>query len=530
LILKLSKDSLIFNSINKLAKMSFQGYQQNYTDIKFLYSKPEEWIGKITTVKGWIKFFRVSGGKGKSIAFVRLSDGSCLETLQIIYDVKSLSETQKEYFDDLLKKGKTGMSIMTTGLVVKSPAKGQPIEMQAHTYEIYGDVADADTYPISKNDHTMEFLRTVPHLRGRTDTHQAIMRVKNVLRLACAEYFDQLGFAEVQVPLITDNECESGANPYSLTTLLGDGQITSIPTKEDKKTIDFTQDFFRKRAYLTVSGQLHLEALVLGGLAKAWTMTTAFRAEPSTGWRHLGEFWMLELEFSFGTLEDNMKVNEGCIKYCLENVLKKCRSELEFFQQKFKPGLIQTIEKYVAKPFVVSTHAECVKLMLDDIASGKVKIDSDKAPDGPLYVFKEAPGYADDLSKDHERYITEVLFDGMPVFVRFFPAKIKAFYMPKIDEGSEIEHVDGFDAIFPEIGEIIGGSQRETDYDSLLARMHEMGVKPESLEFYLDLRKYGTVPHGGSGIGFDRLMMLCTGIHNIRDMVPFPRAFEMCYY
>lgn len=510
--------------------MSFEGYKQNYTDIKFLYNKPEEWIGKVTTVKGWIKFFRVSGGKGKSIAFVRLSDGSCLETLQIIYDVKSLPEAQKEYFDDLLKKGKTGMSIMTTGLVVKSPAKGQPIEMQAHTYEIYGDVADADTYPISKNDHTMEFLRTVPHLRGRTDTHQAIMRVKNVLRLSCTEYFDQLGFAEVQVPLITDNKCESGANPYSLTTLLGDGQLTSIPTKEDKKTIDFTQDFFRKRAYLTVSGQLHLEALVLGGLSKAWCMTTAFRAEPSQSPLHMGEFWMLELEFSFGTLEDNMKVNEGCIKYCMNKVLERCHSELEFLQSKFKPSLIETIKRYATKPFVISTHEECVKLMLIDIESGKVKIDPEKKAGDDIHIFKEIPTLDGDLSKDHEKYITQILYDDIPVFVCYYPAPIKAFYMPKINKGDKIERVQNFDLLMPGIGEVVGGSMRETDHDELLSRMKEMGIKPESLQFYLDLRKYGTVPHGGSGIGFDRLMLVITGISNIRDTIPFPRAHELCYF
>ena len=502
--------------------MAFTDYKQTHTDIKDLYSKPEEYIGTTVTVNGWIKTFRSSGGKGKTLGFARLSDGSCLQTLQIIYDVKTLTD------DTIFKKGKTGVSIMTTGLIVKSPKTGQPIEMQAHTYQIYGDVVNPETYPISKSEHSMEYLRTVQHLRYRTDTHASIGRIKSVMRLAAAEYFDKHGFAEVQVPCVTDNECESGANPFCLTTLLSD-KIDTIPTT-DGSIIDYTQDFFKKRCYLTVSGQLHLEALVLGGLGKAWTMTTAFRAEPSTGIRHLGEFWMLELEFCFGTLEDNMKVNEGCIKHCLTKVLERCYPELEFLQQKFKPNLIETLKKYVDNSFVISTHEECVKIMLDDITSGKVKIDPEKKADSDLHIFKEIPGYADDLSKDHERYITEVIFNGMPVFVRYFPAKVKAFYMPKIDTGADIEHVDGFDLLFPEIGEVVGGSQRESDYDTLLSRMIEMGVKPESLEFYLDLRKYGTVPHGGSGIGFDRLMMVSTGIFNIRDMIPFPRAFEMCYF
>ncbi len=503
--------------------MSFTDYVQSYTDVKNLYSKPDDFIGLVVTVKGWLKTFRTAGGKNKMLGFARLSDGSCIQTLQVIYDVKTLTD------DSIFKKGKTGISIMTTGLIVKSPKTEQPIEMQAHSYQIYGDVTNPETYPISKSEHSMEYLRTVPHLRYRTDTHLSIGKVKSVMRFAMAEYFDKHGFVEVQVPCITDNSCESGANAFTITTLLGGENISSVPVTKDNN-IDYTQDFFKKHCYLTVSGQLHLEALVLGGLNKAWTMTTAFRAEPSTGPRHLGEFWMLELEFCFGTLEDNMKVNEGCIKHCLTKVLEKCYPELEFLQQKFKPNLIETLKKYTANPFIISSHTECVKLMLDDISSGKVKIDVNKKPDADLYTFKEAPGYADDLSKDHERYITEVLFSGMPVFVRFFPVGIKAFYMPKIDKGADVEHVDGFDLLFPEIGEVVGGSQRESDYDTLLERMIEMGVKPESLDFYLELRKYGTVPHGGSGIGFDRLMMIITGIFNIRDMIPFPRAYEMCYF
>jgi asparaginyl-tRNA synthetase len=224
-----------------------------------------------------------------------------------------------------------------------------------------------------------------------------------------------------------------------------------------------------------------------------------------------------------------MRVNEGCIKHALKKVLERCYKELEFLQ-KYKPGLIDTIKKYISQPFVISSHAECVKMMLADIQSGKVKIDPEKTPDSDLFVFKEAPEYADDLSKDHERYITEVLFGGMPVFVRFFPAPIKSFYMPKVDLGAEVEHVDGFDLLFPEIGEVVGGSQRESDYDKLLDRMKEMGVGQEGLQYYLDLRKYGTCPHGGSGVGMDRLMMICTGIFNIRDMIPFPRAYEHCHF
>lgn len=506
--------------------MSFEAYKQSYTDIKELFAQPDEWINKTVITCGWVKTFRASS---KDLAFVSLKDGSCLQHLQIIFNKKSLPDNQKSDFDDLFLKGNTGMSLKVTGQIVKSPGKKQTIEMQALTCQILGEIMDPSTYPISKNELSMDFLRTVPHLRCRTDTFASIMRIKSVLRLAISEYFDSLNFHEVQVPCITDNECESGANPFTVTTMF-DNDINKIPLKDDNKTVDFSQDFFKKHCYLTVSGQLHLESLILGGLSKAFCITTAFRGEESTGPRHLAEFWMLELEFAHCLLEDNMKVNEGCIKYCLKKVLEKCMPELEFFQHKFKPKLIETLEKYANVPFIVSSHQECVKMMLDDIENGKVKINPDKIPDGDLYTFREAPGYADDLSKDHERYITEVLFNNMPVFVRFFPAKIKSFYMPKIDVGAEVEHVDGFDMLMPEIGEVIGGSQRESNYEKLLGRMKEMGVNPDSLEYYLNLRKWGTVEHGGSGIGIDRLLLVICGIFNIKDMIPFPRAFEMCQY
>jgi asparaginyl-tRNA synthetase len=478
-------------------------YKQAHVDISKIYKDPTQFIGKVVTVNGWIKLFR----KGKSVSFVRLSDGTSLQTLQIVFDAKSS-------FDDLLKRGKTGVSIKVVGLIVESLGKEQSIEMQAQTYQIYGDVVDADTYPIAKSEQTMEYLRTVPHLRYRTDTHACVGRIKSSVKYAVAEFFKSHGFAEIQVPCITDNECESGANPFTVTTVVGD---------------DHSKDFFKKHCYLTVSGQLHLEAVVLGGLQKAWTTTTAFRAEPSMSPLHMAEFWMTELEFCFGDIYDNIRVNELCIKHCISKVLEECYSDLEFLQEKFKPTLIETLKKYATTPFIITTHAECVKQMLVDIEKGTVKIDPNKTA-YDLCVFKDLPAYDDDLTKDHEKYITGIMYNGLPVFVREYPAKIKAFYMPKVNKGDQIERVDNFDMLMPEIGEVVGGSMRETDYDELKSRMIEMGVNPETLQFYLDLRKYGTVPHGGSGIGFDRLMLAITGMGNIRDMVPFPRSYETCYY
>lgn len=490
-------------------------YKQLHTDIKQIFANPDNYVGKITTICGWVKTFR----KGKKMGFCKVNDGTCVEQLQLIFDVGLLAEGHKDYFEPFFQKVVTGMSLKAIGLMVASPKAEQPVELQVHSYEILGEVMNPETYPIAKTELGLDFLRTIPHLRVRTDTFASVNRIKSVMKLAFAEYFDQLGFHEVQVPLITDNECESGANPFTVTTVLGDGKISSIPVKaDDKGSIDFHSDFFRKRAYLTVSGQLHLEAIIQGGLQKAFTWTTACRAEPSNGKMHLGEFWMLELEFCFCTLEDNMKVNEGAIQYCLKRVLEKCHSELTFLQNKFDPTLISKLEKYATTPFIRTTHEKCVKQMLEDEAAGKVK-------------FEKSPKLDDDLSREHEHYITDVIYGGMPVFVQEFPYSCKAFYMTKITEGSQNDKVKNFDLLWPALGEIVGGSQRETDYNKLIKQMKEKQIKPESLEFYSDLRKYGTVPHGGSGIGVDRLLMaICGNSMNIRDMVPFPRAYEMCYF
>lgn len=491
-------------------------YKQQHTDIKQIIAKPTDYVGKIVTICGWIKTFRA--GKKNSLGFCKLNDGTCVEQLQILFDKSLLAENHKTYFDQIFEKATTGVSLKVIGPIVPSPKAEQPVELQAHSYEILGEVQDPETYPIAKTELGLDFLRTVPHLRVRTDTFASVNRIKSVMKLAFAEYFDQLGFHEVQVPLITDNECESGANPFTVTTVLGDGKVNGLPVKpDDKNAIDFHADFFRKRTYLTVSGQLHLEAIVLAGLQKAYCLTLACRAEPSTGKMHLGEFWMLELEFCFCKLEDNMTVNEGAIKYCIQKVLSRCKSELTFLQNKFDPTLISKLEKYVSTPFIRTTHEKCVQQMLTDQAEGKVK-------------FIGSPKFDDDLSREHERYITDVMYGGLPVFVQFYPASVKAFYMPKINEGAQIERVQNFDLLAPGLGEITGGSQRETNYDKLIERMKEMNVKPESLEFYSDLRKYGTVPHGGSGIGFDRLVMLMTSMENIRDCVPFPRSYETCQF
>jgi len=406
-------------------------YKQSYSSIKDLYVTSNEFIGQIVTVCGWIKTARIMGKKARRIGFVELSDGSQQQRLQLIFDSKLLAEEKKDYFDELYNRATTGVSLRVMGMVVKSPAPEQPIELQVHQYDILGDVGDPEKYPIAKTDLGIEYLRTIPHLRIRTDTFSCVARIKSCMKLAVAEYFDKLGFFEVQVPLITDNECESGANPFTVTTLMGDGKVTSIPVKDDKVSIDYHKDFFKGKRFLTVSGQLHLETYALA-LSKVWTMTVACRAEPSNGRLYLGEFWMVEQEFCFEKLKDNIAVNEGVIKHCIRKVLEKCRQDLEFLQEKFDKDLIKKLEKYTSLPYVVTTHEDCIKRMLDDEVAGKVR-------------FETTPKYDDDLSKEHERYITDVMHDGIPVFVCYYPFTCKAFYMKKCDIVTQKIACENFD-------------------------------------------------------------------------------------
>jgi asparaginyl-tRNA synthetase len=474
------------------------------TQISHILDDPEKYFDKTVTVNGWVKTARK-----QKLVFALISDGSCVQYFQVIFDDKNFESDQEKLYKNLI----TGCSLTVTGKVIKSPKPKQPVELHATEYKVHGMIADKE-YPISKNELTIDFLRQIPHLRSRTDLMSALMRIKSTAKFAVAEYFDKQSIPEVQVPLITDNECESGACPFTVSSIIEDGSIAKMPMKDN--VLDFTRDFFGKRVYLTVSAQLHLEALVCGALSKAWCMTTAFRAEPSTGPMHLGEFWMLEYEKCFGTLKDNMETTEGVIKFAISKVLDRNMKDLEFLQERNKPDLIETLKRHVVTPFAVSSHEECVKQMLKDQEEGKVK-------------FETQPKYDEDLAKEHERYITKVLFKG-PVFVRYFPTKVKAFYMPEIDagQGKEVTHVDGFDLLMDECGEIAGGSQRISDYDDLMKRMAINKIDPKSLEFYSDLRKYGTVPHGGAGIGFDRLMLVLTGEKNVRDVVPFPRSYKAC--
>lgn len=439
------------------------------------------------TVSGWVRTTRAQ----KKNSFVEIYDGGP-DHLQLFIP------GHVTY--------KTGASITATGTLVESPGKGQKYELKVTSHQLIGDVCD--DYPIVKTELTMDFLRQLPHLRIRTDTHQAIQRVKSEVMFAITCYFREQKFTQIQPTEITDNLCESGADPFLVVTPASQEDLA-------KHGFDSLCQFFKKKVALTVSSQLHLETMVCGGLSRAWCMSLVFRAEPSRGPLHLAEFSMPEYESCFSTLEENMQVSEGCLKYVFQHVLTHCQTDLQFLAGETK--LLEMLARYVATPFVRTTHQNVVQMMLDDVANGEV-------------TFDELPTFDGDLTKQHEKYITGTLFDGLPVFVRFFPKKIKSFYMPVIDKGQDVEHVDGFDLLFPEIGEIVGGSQREADYDTLVTRMKECGIDPDTMTFYSDQRKYGTVPHGGAGIGLDRLMMVITGVHNIQDMIPYPRKFEQCKY
>lgn len=486
---------------------------------KLYESESDEIIDKQVTIFGRIHNYRFGGNK--TLAFLEIMDGSTIRILQCVCNDK-LPE-YKQLWDHIQR----GATCSLTGTLIKSPAKGQPIELQVTNYKCHGQIAEL--YPISKT-ATRDFLRTIPHLRHHTMEFTAIQMIKQTVYNGFHEAMKLLNIGEVQPTLITSNECESGSFPFKVTTLYNDNK----------------EDFFDKPVYLTVSGQLHLEATVCGTLRDSYCMTTAFRAESSKSPLHLAEFCMPEWECIECGLDGNISIAEFTLKHIFKKVLEEYKYELEYLDQyrikeidrklkglldehkslkktmkkkdwvkkkkdiellcdeeRKRPSLIERLEKYVVKPFIVTCHQECVRLMNE----------SD-------FAFEEIPDYDKDFTKEHEKYITQVLFDNMPVFVCYYPKKVKAFYMPTIDE----THVDCYDLLFPYIGEVVGGSQRIDDYDKLSERMTECGISKEELGWYLDLRKYGSVPHGGAGLGLGRLLIAIIGIYNIKDMQEFPRA------
>ena len=435
-------------------------------------------------VKGWVRTRRDS----KDFSFVEVNDGSCLKNIQVIAN-NNLSN-----YEDI-KKLTTGSSVSIKGALVASQGGNQAFEIVATDIEIYS--LAPDDFPLQKKKHTDEYLRTIAHLRPRTNKYGAAFRVRSELSFAIHKFFNERGFRYVHTPIITGSDCEGAGEMFQVTTL----DLNNVP-KLPNGQIDYSQDFFGKPAHLTVSGQLNGEMYALG-LGDIYTFGPTFRAENSNTPRHAAEFWMIEPEMAFADLNDDMDLAEDMVRYCVKHVMSTCAEDLELFAKFVDPTLKDTLNSIVENGFARITYTEAIEIMKK---SGK--------------KFEYAPEYGVDLQTEHERYLAEEHFKR-PVIVRDYPKEIKAFYMRMNDDGKTVAAMD---VLVPRIGELIGGSQREERYDVLVQKIKDLGMNVEDYSWYLDSRKYGSVPHAGFGLGFERMMMLLTGIANIRDVIPFPRT------
>ena len=441
--------------------------------------------GQKVLAKGWVRTKRGN----KNVAFIALNDGSTINNIQIVADVAKFEE-------ELLKRITTGACIAVTGDLVESMGSGQAVEIQADAIRIYGE-ADPNTYPLQKKGHTLEFLRTIAHLRPRTNTFGAVLRIRHAMAFAIHKYFNDKGFVYLHTPIITASDCEGAGDMFQVTTL----DMNNLPRTENGD-IDYSQDFFGRHTSLTVSGQLEgeLGAMALGEI---YTFGPTFRAENSNTPRHLAEFWMIEPEMAFYEIGDNMDLAEDFIKYLVRYALDNCTDDLKFLNDMFDKELIGRLESVVNTEFVRLTYTEGIRILE---ASGE--------------KFEFPVSWGVDLQSEHERYLVERHF-RKPVIMTDYPKDIKAFYMKQNDDGKTVR---GMDVLFPKIGEIIGGSEREASLEKLETRIDELGMSHETLEWYLDTRRFGAAPHSGFGLGFERLLLFVTGMGNIRDVIPFPRT------
>ena len=441
--------------------------------------------GQKVLAKGWVRTKRGN----KNVAFIALNDGSTINNIQIVADVAKFEE-------ELLKRITTGACIAVTGDLVESMGSGQAVEIQADAIRIYGE-ADPNTYPLQKKGHTLEFLRTIAHLRPRTNTFGAVLRIRHAMAFAIHKYFNDKGFVYLHTPIITASDCEGAGDMFQVTTL----DMNNLPRTENGD-IDYSQDFFGRHTSLTVSGQLEgeLGAMALGEI---YTFGPTFRAENSNTPRHLAEFWMIEPEMAFYEIGDNMDLAEDFIKYLVRYALDNCTDDLKFLNDMFDKELIGRLESVVNTEFVRLTYTEGIRILE---ASGE--------------KFEFPVSWGVDLQSEHERYRVERHF-RKPGIRTDYPKDIKAFYMKQNEDGKTVR---GMDVLFPKIGEIIGGSEREASLEKLEARIDELGMSHETLEWYLDTRRFGAAPHSGFGLGFERLLLFVTGMGNIRDVIPFPRT------
>lgn len=444
--------------------------------------QPEE----LLTIQGWVRTKR----ELKGFSFVEVNDGSSLANLQVL-----LNQDLPDY-DALIKKLNTGASLEVSGMLVPSQGKGQRIELQAQRLQVYGE-ADPETYPLQKKRHSFEFLRTIGHLRSRTNSFGAVFRVRNACATAIHQFFHERGFLWVHTPIVTKSDCEGAGEMFSVTSL----DLKQVP-KTANQDVDYSQDFFGGPAYLTVSGQLEAEIMAMA-FSNVYTFGPTFRAENSNTSRHLAEFWMVEPEMAFCDLQGDMDLAEAFLKHIFKYVMETCPEDMEFFNSRIDDSVLATADNIINNQFERITYTDAIALL-------------DKA----TVKFEYPVSWGADLQSEHERYLAEQLFKK-PTIVTDYPAGIKAFYMRLNEDG---ETVRAMDVLAPKIGEIIGGSQREERLDVLQQRMQAQGLNPEDLWWYLDLRRYGTVPHAGFGLGFERLVQFMTGMANIRDVIPFPRS------
>jgi len=448
-------------------------------------ARKSESAGRESVIEGWVRTRRDSKA---GFSFIELNDGSCLGNLQIV-----ASGDLPNYQSEILSLP-VGSSVRVEGRIEASPAKGQETEVQATKVEVLG-LADPQSFPLQKKRHSFEFLRTIAHLRPRTNTFGAVARVRNTISRAIHDFFQQEGFLYINTPIITASDCEGAGEMFRVTTMDSNGE-------SNKQAADAARDFFGRPAYLTVSGQLEAE-IYATSLGKVYTFGPTFRAENSNTSRHLAEFWMIEPEMAFYDLDANMDLAESFIKYLVRTVLDECGEDMEFFNKRIEPTLLENLTSLVEQPFERLTYTEAV----DVLAKADQK-------------FEYPADWGRDLQSEHERYLTETAI-GRPVILYDYPSSIKPFYMRMNDDGRTVRAMD---VLVSRVGEIIGGSQREERYEVLLERMKEQGLNPDDYWWYLDLRRYGTVPHSGFGLGLERTVQYVTGMANIRDCIPFPRS------
>ncbi len=458
------------------------------TSVRSFFRDREQYIGKEVVTGGWVRSIRAS----KTFGFIVVNDGTFFEPIQVVYN-----DTLDNF--ETISKLNVGAAVIVKGTLVATPEAKQPFEIQASGVEIEG--ASSGDYPLQKKRHSFEYLRTISHLRPRTNTFQAVFRVRSLIAYAIHKFFQEREFVYVHTPLITGSDCEGAGEMFQVTTL----DLNNVPKNEDG-SIDYSRDFFGKETNLTVSGQLNGETYAQA-FKNIYTFGPTFRAENSNTTRHAAEFWMIEPEIAFADLQDDMILAESMLKYVIRYVLEHAPEEMDFFNRFVDKGLIERLEHVANSEFAHVTYTEAIEIL---------EKNNDK--------FEYKVSWGADLQTEHERYLTDEVFKR-PVFVTDYPKEIKAFYMKMNEDGKTVAAMD---CLVPGIGEIIGGSQREDDYDKLVARMEECGLRKEDYDFYLDLRKYGSTRHAGFGLGFERCVMYLTGMSNIRDVIPFPRTVNNC--